>query len=623
MTTHRAQTRPGHRPHRRLRRQGAVRPRTRAAAIDRHVADFVGHRPHGRARRVRTHRPARARGRRVRHRTVRTLVVPGSAVAEEGAARAARGRNAGRHPLRCAWGRLRRRTRRAPDSDSWGSGKDWRVWAGEMVSDLVQLNPRSSRPHWTPSTSPAATPHRTPAPELRERPDPARGTHDRAERLGIHGQQGLGRGYARDRAHMHAHATREIAAAVAAGHMDRRRDRLARRMEPAPTGLFPWLDARRRPARTTAPDIEEAAREILIVSWEYPPVVVGGLGRHVHHLATELVAAGHEVVVLCRRPTGTDASTHPVHPPSRTASWWSPRRRTRPISCSARTCWRGHWRWDTPWCGPASPSSRASATAGSPMSCTRTTGWCTPRDRAGRFYDVPLVSTLHATEAGRHSGWVSGRSTVRCTPWNGGWPTIRRPHHLFRLDGGGGDHTTRFRTPADHGDPQRNRLSPPGTSRSAPRPRPAQLLFVGRLEYEKGVQDVIAALPRIRRSHPGTTLAIAGEGTQLTGCSRRRTHRVARRRDSSAISTTSTAGWLHGADAIVLPSRYDRSASSRSRPRPRAPPLVASTAGGLGEAVVDGQTGMSFLPGDVNGLSSASARSSTTRRRRSARKGGP
>ena len=31
---------------------------------------------------------------------------------------------------------------------------------------------------------------------------------------------------------------------------------------------------------------------VLMVSWEYPPVVVGGLGRHVHALATELAAAG-------------------------------------------------------------------------------------------------------------------------------------------------------------------------------------------------------------------------------------------------------------------------------------------------------------------------------------------
>ncbi len=48
-----------------------------------------------------------------------------------------------------------------------------------------------------------------------------------------------------------------------------------------------------------------------MVSWEYPPVVIGGLGRHVHHLATALAEAGHEVVVLSRRPSGTDPSTHP------------------------------------------------------------------------------------------------------------------------------------------------------------------------------------------------------------------------------------------------------------------------------------------------------------------------
>ena len=51
--------------------------------------------------------------------------------------------------------------------------------------------------------------------------------------------------------------------------------------------------------------------KVLMVSWEYPPVVVGGLGRHVYQLATALAAAGHEVVVLSRRPSGTDPSTHP------------------------------------------------------------------------------------------------------------------------------------------------------------------------------------------------------------------------------------------------------------------------------------------------------------------------
>ena len=78
--------------------------------------------------------------------------------------------------------------------------------------------------------------------------------------------------------------------------------------------------------------------KILMVSWEYPPVVIGGLGRHVHHLATELVAAGHEVVVLSRRPTGTDPRTHPtIDARLARACGWSRSPRTRTSSSSATT----------------------------------------------------------------------------------------------------------------------------------------------------------------------------------------------------------------------------------------------------------------------------------------------
>lgn len=50
---------------------------------------------------------------------------------------------------------------------------------------------------------------------------------------------------------------------------------------------------------------------VLMLSWEYPPVVIGGLARHVHALARHLALQGHDVVVLCRHTAGTDASTHP------------------------------------------------------------------------------------------------------------------------------------------------------------------------------------------------------------------------------------------------------------------------------------------------------------------------
>src|SRR4051794_30580660 len=43
---------------------------------------------------------------------------------------------------------------------------------------------------------------------------------------------------------------------------------------------------------------------VLMLSWEYPPNVVGGLGAHVAHLAPELVAGGVRVHVVTPRLKG-------------------------------------------------------------------------------------------------------------------------------------------------------------------------------------------------------------------------------------------------------------------------------------------------------------------------------
>src|SRR5438270_3341422 len=40
---------------------------------------------------------------------------------------------------------------------------------------------------------------------------------------------------------------------------------------------------------------------VLLISWEYPPVIEGGLGRHVRKLSENLVREGVEVHVLTRR----------------------------------------------------------------------------------------------------------------------------------------------------------------------------------------------------------------------------------------------------------------------------------------------------------------------------------
>ena len=350
--------------------------------------------------------------------------------------------------------------------------------------------------------------------------------------------------------------------------------------------------------------------KILIVSWEYPPVVVGGLGRHVHHLATELAAAGHEVVVLSRRPSGTDASTHPTVTHIEdgvlvVAVAEDPAHFVFGEDMLAWTLAMGH------------AMVRAGVALHKPgvgegwhPDVVHAHDWLVahPAIALAEFYDVPLVSTLHATEAGRHSGWVSGRINrqVHSVEW---W-LANESDALITCSASMQDEVTALYGP---------QLPPITVIRNgidlttwsfrerAPRSGPPKLLFVGRLEYEKGVQDAIAALPRIRRSHPGTTLSIAGEGTQFTWLYQQaRIHRVARAVNFLGnLDHIELLGWLHGADAIVLPSRYEPFGIIALEAAASGTPLVASTAGGLGEAVVDGETGMSFQPGDVTGLTSA------------------
>lgn len=128
---------------------------------------------------------------------------------------------------------------------SWGSGKDWQVWAGPQVADLVALNTEvvdtalSTIDKALAQTGSAPTRDVVADQILRETlltvssDWPFMVSKDSAA------------DYARYRAHLHAHATREIADALASGHRDAAQ-RLAAGWNAA-DGLFGALDARRLP----------------------------------------------------------------------------------------------------------------------------------------------------------------------------------------------------------------------------------------------------------------------------------------------------------------------------------------------------------------------------------------
>jgi 1,4-alpha-glucan branching enzyme len=128
---------------------------------------------------------------------------------------------------------------------SWGSGKDWQVWAGDKVADLVQLNVEVVD---TALSTVDKALEQTGAPHAR---DFVADQILRETLLTVSSDwpfmvsKDSAADYARYRAHLHAHATREIAGALASGRRDTA-SRLADGWNRA-DGMFGGLDARRLP----------------------------------------------------------------------------------------------------------------------------------------------------------------------------------------------------------------------------------------------------------------------------------------------------------------------------------------------------------------------------------------
>src|SRR3954469_1552027 len=234
-----------------------------------------------------------------------------------------------------------------------------------------------------------------------------------------------------------------------------------------------------------------------MISWEYPPVVVGGLGRHVHALAVELAAAGHEVVVLSRQPTGTDAHTHPTV--EETADG------VRVLRVAEDPAHLEFERDLVAWTlamGHALLRAALTRLADWRPDVVHAHDWLVahPAIALADSLAVPLVATLHATEAGRCDGWLSGpvsRQVHSCEWWLANRAdtviTCSRAMRaevagLFELDPASipvlpnGIAPRRWRVPVAAVAAARTRHAPDGGP---------LLVHFGRLEHQKGAQDLI------------------------------------------------------------------------------------------------------------------------------------
>jgi glycogen(starch) synthase len=344
------------------------------------------------------------------------------------------------------------------------------------------------------------------------------------------------------------------------------------------------------------------AVRVLLLSWEYPPLVVGGLGRHVEALARELAAAGHDVRVVTRgrEPAERDERPHGVRVRRAAAD---------PLAIDFTTETLLAW---------SQAAEHALLRAALPLvrrwrpDVVHAHDWLVAQTAItlARTVRAPLVTTIHATEAGRHQGWLPA-------PLNRAIDSVERwliacSDRVITCSAAMRAGVVRAASlPPDRVEVIPNgidvaRWQLPAAVRSRAGAAPL-LVFAGRLVHEKGVQTLLSALPVLRSRHPGLRLAIAGTGGHepaLRELARRR--RVARAVSwPGFLPETGLADLFASAAAVVVPSLYEPFGIVALEAAAARAPLVVAEVGGLADLAAGGVAAASFPPGDVAGLAGA------------------
>lgn len=145
----------------------------------------------------------------------------------------------------------------------------------------------------------------------------------------------------------------------------------------------------------------------------------------------------------------------------------------------------------------------------------------------------------------------------------------------------------------------------PASFAMARRGRGYNVLFLGRLEKEKGVYDLLAAAAEIKSGGTPIRLMLAGEGDAAA---------VKQRAAELGLESVELLGWVSGggkmsalqrANLFVLPSYIENMPVSILEAMAAGLPIVATGVGGIPDIVEDGVSGILVAPGDRPALAAA------------------
>jgi glycogen synthase len=340
---------------------------------------------------------------------------------------------------------------------------------------------------------------------------------------------------------------------------------------------------------------------IAMVSWELPPLVVGGLAAHVDGLSRALARAGHEVVVL---------TLHHADVPDDY------------VNAGVRVL---RARTDLPWLPDSDFLARmSSANHKLVQLIAALDGWrpdvvhahdwlvAWAGDDLRVLWNAPLLATVHATERGRQGGDVpAGQpASINSVEW---WLTFQAAAVITCSSYMRDEVVTAFQLPREKVHVVPNGVDAADWEPVAPTRRDIGgplVLAWGRVQYEKGFQTLVTALPMLRHSHPDLRVVIAGRGSFLgeleaiaqgLGVD----HMV---RFPGFVSDDDLRDLLHTCSCAVIPSLYEPFGIVALEALAAGAPLVAAASGGLVEVLEGTGAGLLFPPGDAGALAAALSR---------------
>ncbi|MDH5686438.1 MAG: glycosyltransferase family 4 protein [Candidatus Bathyarchaeota archaeon] len=326
-----------------------------------------------------------------------------------------------------------------------------------------------------------------------------------------------------------------------------------------------------------------------MLTWEFPPRIVGGIARHCLGLAKALAKEDHDLHVVTLEFPGTPSfedvdgvKVHRVrvdlgHPNFITWTFIFNHFIEKEVAVLSRDVEFDIVHIHDWLTAPAGISSK-------------------------RYLDKPLVSTVHSTENGRTQGLHNRDSyLIDGLEW---WMTYEAKKIIICSSSMKGELEHHFRVPSDKIAVIPNAIDVSKYRRHVDQravkrrfgigPYERLVLFVGRLVPQKGVEYLIRAVPNIIRQNGEVRIFITGDGWSKNYLEdlARATGYADRIRFLGFISDSELVELTVSADALVIPSVYEPFGIVALEGMAAGVPVVAADVGGLAEIVERDRTGV-------------------------------